>query len=131
MLNLVSLARAFALVTLTLTAFASYAAWHQQWVTVGLFAYGAAIASACTRVEYNVQRRLRAEASRAERMARPYHPEPPPLTPCCRLWMQSTGGVHDGQRCTRPLAVRTRLSVAEQDAFRAITSTFDDSRDSA
>jgi hypothetical protein len=129
--NPLRLARALTLVALALAGFASYAAWHQQWIAVALLGYGAGIAYLGSRLEYRGQRRIRAEAARAERMARPYHPEPPPLTPCCNLWVQSHGGVHDGRRCTRPLAARSQLSTAEQDAFAAIARTFDETRDSA
>lgn len=125
------LARAFTLASLILTGFAAYAAWHRQWVALGLLAYGATAVALAARLEYRAQHRLRAEAVRAERMDRPYHPEPPPLVPCCRLWIESHGEAHDDQRCTRPVAARTRLSVTEQDAFRRITSTFNESRDSA
>lgn len=129
--NPLRVARALTLVTLTLVGFACYTAWRHQWVALGSLAYGAAIVALAARLEYRAQHRIRAEAVRAERMDRPYHPEPPPLVPCCRLWVQSNGEVHDGQRCTRPVAARTRLSVAEQDAFSRITSSFDESRDSA
>lgn len=125
------LARTFAAVAIALAAFACGAAWHHQWVVLVLFTYGAAVAYVGSRLEYHAQRRIRAEAERAERMARPYHPEPPPLSPCCRLWVQSHGEVHDGQRCTRPLAARTQLSLAERDAFAAITSSLGKSRDDA
>jgi hypothetical protein len=130
--NPLRLARALALVACALAGFATYAAWHQQWVAVALLGYGAGIAYLGSRLEYRGQRRIRAEAARAERMARPYHPEPPPLTPCCQLWVQSRGGVHDDRRrCTRPLAARSQLSTAEQEAFAAIARTFDETRDSA
>lgn len=125
------LARGLALVTLALAGFACYTAWRHQWIGFALLADGAFIFTLATCLEYRNQRRVRAEAARAERMSRPYHPEPPPLVPCCRLWVQSHGGVHDEQRCTRPLADRTRLSVAEQDAFAVITSTYAEGRDSA
>ena len=122
--NPLRLARSLALVTLTLAGFACYTAWHHQWIAFALLAEGAFILALATCLEYRNQRRIRAEAARAERMARPYHPEPPPLVPCCQLWVHSHGGVHDGLRCTRPLAARTRLSSAERDAFAAIASSY-------
>jgi hypothetical protein len=118
-------------VTLTLAGFACYTAWHHQWIAFALLADGAFVLALGTSLEYRNQRRIRAEAQRAERMTRPHHPEPPPLVPCCQLWVHSHGGVHDGKRCTRPLAARTHLSVAEQDAFAVITSAYYEGQDSA
>ncbi|MGR3870954.1 hypothetical protein ACUXZZ_20470 [Streptomyces graminifolii] len=122
--NPLRLGRTLALITLALAGLSAYTAWQHQWISFVLLADVTGTVALITLLERRVQRRARAEAARAERMARPYHPEPPPLVPCCWLWVHSHGGVHDGNRCTRPLAARTRLNQAEKDAFTAITSNY-------